>query len=85
MTPESQNNSLLVNGSVNIFQRKQTHTIMGERRFLWSAPHSLLRNGVVNISAGVNQRATIEEAVFSVNASLRLYNDDLRQLREREN
>jgi hypothetical protein len=32
------------------------------------------------ISAGVNQHATIEEAMFSVGAALRLYNEDLTQL-----
>jgi hypothetical protein len=31
----------------------------------------------------VNQHATIEEAVFSVGTTLRLYNGDLRQLRVR--
>jgi L-lysine 2,3-aminomutase len=33
-----------------------------------------------HISAAVDQHATIEEAVFSVGAALRLYNEDLRQL-----
>jgi hypothetical protein len=33
-----------------------------------------------HISAALNQHATIEEAVFSVEASPRLYNEDLRQL-----
>jgi hypothetical protein len=31
----------------------------------------------------VNQHATIDEAVFSVASLLRLYNEDLRQLRDR--
>jgi hypothetical protein len=35
------------------------------------------------ISAAVNQHAAIEEAVFSVGAVPRLYNKDLRQLRDR--
>jgi hypothetical protein len=34
------------------------------------------------ISAAVNQRATIEEAVFSLGAAPRLYKDDLTQLDE---
>jgi hypothetical protein len=33
-----------------------------------------------HISAAVNQRVTIEEAVFSVGVALRLYNEDLTQL-----
>jgi hypothetical protein len=33
-----------------------------------------------HISAAANQHATIEEAVFSVGAALRLYNEDLTQL-----
>jgi hypothetical protein len=33
-----------------------------------------------HISAAVIQHATIEEAVFSVDATRRLYNEDLRQL-----
>jgi hypothetical protein len=36
-----------------------------------------------HISAAVNQHATIEEAVFSAGAAPRLYNEDLKQLRER--
>jgi hypothetical protein len=36
-----------------------------------------------HISATVNQHATIEEAVFSVGAAPRLYNEDLRQLRDK--
>jgi hypothetical protein len=33
-----------------------------------------------HISAAVNQHATIEEAVFSVGAALRLYDEDLMQV-----
>jgi hypothetical protein len=33
-----------------------------------------------HISAAVYQHATIEEAMFSLGAALRLYNEDLRQL-----
>jgi hypothetical protein len=35
-----------------------------------------------HISVAVNKHATIEEAVFSVGAIPRLYNEDLRQLKE---
>jgi hypothetical protein len=35
-----------------------------------------------HISAAVNQHSTIEEAVFSVGSAPRLYNEDLRQLRD---
>jgi hypothetical protein len=40
----------------------------------------LLCNDAVNTSLQVNQYATIEEVVFSVGATLSLYNKDLRQL-----
>jgi hypothetical protein len=33
-----------------------------------------------SLSAAVNQHATIEKAVFSVEAAQRLYNEDLTQL-----
>jgi hypothetical protein len=36
-----------------------------------------------HISTRVNQHAKVEEAVFSVEAAPRLYNEDLRQLRDR--
>jgi hypothetical protein len=36
-----------------------------------------------NISAAVNQHATIEKAVFFVRTVPRLYNEDLRQLRDK--
>jgi hypothetical protein len=36
-----------------------------------------------HFSTAMNQHAKIEEAVFSVGATLRLYNEDLRQLRDR--
>jgi hypothetical protein len=72
MTPESQNNLLLVNDSINIFQEKRTRATIGERRFPGSAPHSLLSSGAVNIYAAVNQREKLEEAVFSTGAALRL-------------
>jgi hypothetical protein len=41
------------------------------------APPALLCNGAVNT---MNQHATINEAVFSVGAAPRLYNEDLKQL-----
>jgi hypothetical protein len=40
------------------------------------------QRGVKHISAAVNQHATIKE-VFSVGAALRLYNEDLTQLRNK--
>jgi hypothetical protein len=36
-----------------------------------------------HFSAAMNQRITIEEAMISVGATPRLYNEDLRQLRDR--
>jgi hypothetical protein len=50
MTPESRNYSLLGNVSINIFSRQRTRATTEERCFLWSAPFSLLRIGVVNTS-----------------------------------
>jgi hypothetical protein len=80
MTPESWNRSLLGNGSVNSFPRKRT----GATRALFSVVRATLvvtqRCGT-HISAAVTQRATIEEAVFSVGAALRFYKD-LKQLRD---
>jgi hypothetical protein len=55
---------LLGNGSVNTFPRKR-------KRAQRCGKH---------ISSAVNQRATIEEAVFSVGAAPRLYNKDLTHL-----
>jgi hypothetical protein len=78
MTPESRNSSLLGNGSVNTFLQKQMCATVEERRF--SVLRTLLRSGVVNISAAVNQHATIEEVVFSGVAAPRLYKEDLTQL-----
>jgi hypothetical protein len=83
MTPESRNSSLLGNGLVNTFPRKRTRATIVERCFLWSAPRTLLRNGAINISAAVNQHATIEETVFTVGTAPRLYNEELSQLRDR--
>jgi hypothetical protein len=40
----------------------------------------LLRNGAVDISAAVYQRASIEKAAFSAGAIPRLYNKDLTHL-----
>jgi hypothetical protein len=59
--------------------------ILGVREVRWNKFGEIsTAGGEVNISAGVNQRATIEEAVFSAKAALRLYNEDLKQLRERK-
>jgi hypothetical protein len=80
MTPKSRNSLLLGNSSVNTFPRKRTRATIEELCFLFSAPLSLLRNGAVNISAAVNQHATIDEAVFSVGAAPSPYNEDLMQL-----
>jgi hypothetical protein len=69
MTPESRNSSLLGNGTVNTFPRMQTCTRIEEQCL------SVVRAALVAtqrcstckyISAAVNQHATIEEAVFSV-------------------
>jgi hypothetical protein len=70
MMSESRNSSLLGNGSVNTlpWMRTRATILVEERCFLWC------------ISAAVNQHTTIEEAVFSVGAAPRLYNEDLKQL-----
>jgi hypothetical protein len=72
MTPESRNSSLLGNGYVNTYPRKRTRATIEERCFLCSALRALLRNDAADISAAMNQHATIEEAVFSVGAAQRL-------------
>jgi hypothetical protein len=81
MTPESRNSSLLGNGSRNTSPLKRTRASIQELFF------SLVRAVVVetqrcgkHISAAMNQYATIKEAVFSVGASPRLYNEELTQL-----
>jgi hypothetical protein len=73
-TPESQNSSLLGNGSVTTFPRKRTRTTMVHAGLVatqWCGKH---------MSAAVNQHATIHGAVFSVGATPRLYNEELMQL-----
>jgi hypothetical protein len=80
MTPESRNSSLLGNDSVNTFQRKRTRN---NRRALFSVVSAAFVATQLcskHNSAAKNQHATIEEAVFSVGSSPRLYNEDLRQL-----
>jgi hypothetical protein len=75
MTPESRNSSLLGNRSVNIFPRKRKHN---NRRAVFSAvcaEHVATQRCDKHIPAAVNQHATIEEAVFSVVAAPRLYNE----------
>jgi hypothetical protein len=81
MTPKSWNSSLLGNGSVNIFTAETNARKNGRAVF------SMVRAAFVatqlcgkHIPAAVNQHATIEEAVFSVGAAPRLYNEDLTQL-----
>jgi hypothetical protein len=83
MEPESWGNSLLGNGLVNTFPWKQTCATVEKLCFLWLVPRSLQCNGAVNISAALNQHATIEETVVSVGSAPRPYNEDLRQLRKR--
>jgi hypothetical protein len=80
MMPERRNSSLLGNGLLNTFPRKRTRATVEERCLLRPAPRTLLLYGAVNTSAAVNQHATIEEAVFSVGATPRLYNEDFTQL-----
>jgi hypothetical protein len=58
-------------------------TTIEERCFLWSVLRALLCNVAVNISAAVNQHATIEETLFSVGATSTLYKNELTLL-ERE-
>jgi hypothetical protein len=81
MTPEIPISSLLTNDSVNTFLRKR---IRNNRRAVFSVVCATLvamqRCGK-HISSAVNQHATLEEAVFSVRAAPRLYNEDLGQLR----
>jgi hypothetical protein len=81
MTPESRNNSLLGNGSLNIFPRKRKCATI-EKRCLLGVSEALvaMQRCGKHISAAVNQHATIEEPVFSVGAAPRLHNEDLRQL-----
>jgi hypothetical protein len=83
MEPESRSSSSIDNGSVNI--PAETNTCNNRR-----AAFSMIRSVSIarqrrgkHISAAVNQFATIEEAVFSVGVTPRLYNEDLRQLRDR--
>jgi hypothetical protein len=81
MTTDSRKNILLLgNGSINTFPPKQTRN---NRKAVFSMVRAALgamRRCGDHISAAVNQHATIEEAVFSVGAAPRLYNQDLRQL-----
>jgi hypothetical protein len=73
---------MLGNGSVNKFPLKRTRATIEELRFLWTASHVVATQRCgKHMSAAVNQHATIEEPVFSM-GSPRVYNEDLRQLRE---
>jgi hypothetical protein len=74
---------LLGNGSVKAFPRKR---MRNNRRAVFSvvrAAFVVTQRCGNRVSAAVNQHATIKKAVFSVVAALRLYNEDLRQLRDR--
>jgi hypothetical protein len=80
MTPESRNSSLLGNGSVNTVPRKGTRN---NRRAVFSAVSAALvatQQCCRHISAAVNQHAILGEAMFSVGAAPRLYNEGLREL-----
>jgi hypothetical protein len=74
MTPESWNSSLLGNGSVNTFLWNGTHATIEEQCFLWSLPCVATQRCRKHLSAALNQNATMEEAMFSVGATSRLYN-----------
>jgi hypothetical protein len=81
MTPESRNSSLLGNCSVNRFPRKGK---CSNRRAVFSvfrAARVAMQRCGKHISAAANQHATLHEAVFSVGAAPRLYNEVLRQQR----
>jgi hypothetical protein len=66
MTPESRNNSSLGNGSVNIPAEANARN---NRRAVFSVTRAVrvaMQRCGKHISAAVNQHATTEEAVFSV-------------------
>jgi hypothetical protein len=79
MTPESWNSSLLANVLVNTFQMEEN--TCNSTRAVFSVVHAAL---IVmqwcgkHISAAVNHHAIIEEVVFSVGATPRLYDEDLK-------
>jgi hypothetical protein len=78
MTPENRNSSLLGNGSVNSFPRKRARN---KRRAVFSvvrAARVATQRCGKHISAAVNQHAVIEEAVFSVWAAPKFYNEEFR-------
>jgi hypothetical protein len=77
MTPESQNSSLLGNGSVKYIPTKAN--LHNNKTAMFSVVCATLvgmQQCGKHISAAVNQH-TIEKAVFSVGAALRLYTEDL--------
>jgi hypothetical protein len=72
MTPESRNSSLKGNGSVNTFLWKKTRNNRKAVICVVHAAFAAAQRRSKHISTAVNQRATIEEAVFSVVVALRL-------------
>jgi hypothetical protein len=80
MTSESPNSLLIGNGFVNTFPRKRTRNniraVFSEVRFALIATQRCGKH----ISSAVNQHVKIEDAVFSVGAAPRLYNEDVTQL-----
>jgi hypothetical protein len=80
MTSESRNSSLLGNGSLNTFPRKRKRNSRRAVFSVDSAAFVATQRCCENISAAVNQYVTIEEAVLSVGAVPRLYNEDLTHL-----
>jgi hypothetical protein len=80
MTPESQNGSMLGNGSTNTFPRKRKRTTIEKLFFVVRATRVATQRFGICISAAVNQHATIDEAVCCVGSAPRLYNEDLKQL-----
>jgi hypothetical protein len=78
--PESRNSSLLDNGEINTFPRIRTRATIEEGCFLWPALRVAKQRCGKHICGAVNQYTTIKEAVFSVGAVPRLYNEDLTQL-----
>jgi hypothetical protein len=81
MTPESLNSSLLGNGSVNTAAEANANNRRAVFSMIRAALVAMQRCGKHLCS--VNQHATTEEAVFSVGAAPRLYNEDLRHVRGR--
>jgi hypothetical protein len=77
MTPESRNSSLL--GKHNPAEANASKNRIAVFSVVSNALVATQRCGK-RICAAVNQRATIEEAVFSLGAYPWIYNEDIRQL-----